>query len=60
MRATLNLNLSDALTADELRELTAIATTEGKPLEKVLFEAARDLASRRPAAAAPASTQAAA
>lgn len=59
MRATLNLNLSDALTADELRELTAIATTEGKPLEKVLFEAARDLANRRPAPP-PAPTQAAA
>ena len=47
MTATLQLNLSDALTADELRELTFIATSENKTLEKVLFEAAKDRADRR-------------
>lgn len=47
MTATLHLNLGDALTAEELRELTAIATAEGKPLERVLFEAAQDRARRR-------------
>lgn len=47
MTATLNLNLSDALTGDELRELTLIATTEGKSLERVLFEAARECAANR-------------
>lgn len=59
MNATLNLNLSDALNADELRELTAIAITEGKSLERVLFEAAKAEADRRrrplpPAPTAPA------
>lgn len=47
MTATLHLNLSDTLNADELRELTAIATAEGKSLERVLFEAAKAEADRR-------------
>ena len=47
MTATLKLNLSDTLNADELRLLTAIATAEGKTLERVLFEAAKAEADRR-------------
>lgn len=47
MQATLHLNLSDALSADELRELTGIAAAEGKTLERVLFEAAQERAARR-------------
>lgn len=47
MTATLQLNLSSALSADELRELTGIAAAEGKTLERVLFEAAQERASRR-------------
>jgi hypothetical protein len=47
MTATLQLNLSDALTADELRELTATAIEENKPLERVLLEAARELKAQR-------------
>lgn len=50
MHATLDLNLADALNADELRELTKIAQTVNKPIERVLFEAAKALAmERRPA-----------
>jgi hypothetical protein len=47
MTATLQLNLSDTLSADELRELTYIATSQNKTLEKVLYEAAKDSADRR-------------
>jgi len=47
MTATLQLNLSDTLSADELRELTYIATSQNKTLEKVLYEAAKDCADRR-------------
>lgn len=47
MTATLHLNLSDALSAEELRELTGIAEAEGKTLERVLFEAAQERAARR-------------
>lgn len=47
MKATLQLNLSDALNADELRELTAIAEAEDKTIERVLFEAAQDRAAQR-------------
>lgn len=54
MTATLLLNLSDTLNAEELRELTAIATAAGKPLERVLFEAAKAEADRRRGAVAPA------
>lgn len=47
MTATLQLNLSNTLSADELRELTYIATSQNKTLEKVLYEAAKDRADRR-------------
>lgn len=47
MKATLELNLSNALNSAELEELTGIATREQKPLERVLFEAAKDLFQRR-------------
>lgn len=46
MRATLNLNLSDALNAEELRELTETANQEHKTIERLLFEAAKDLVRR--------------
>ena len=41
MTASLNLNLSDALNTDELRELVEFAETEHKPIERVLYEAAK-------------------
>ena len=44
--ATLNLNLGNALSVDELAELTGFAAATNQPLERVLFEAARDLAAR--------------
>jgi hypothetical protein len=44
---TIQLNLGNALTVEELQELTAQAQEQRKPLERVLFEAARDLAARR-------------
>jgi hypothetical protein len=47
MTATLQLNLSDTLSADELRELTFIATSQNKTLEKVLYEAAKDWADKK-------------
>jgi len=47
MTATLQLNLSDSLTADELQELTAIAVEEEQSLEKVLFDAAQERVRRR-------------
>ena len=47
MATTIQLNLGDALTVEELRELTAEALEQRKPVERVLFEAARDLAARR-------------
>lgn len=46
MTATLQLNLSEALTADELAEVVDLAKRTGKSIERVLFEAARDLADR--------------
>ncbi len=47
MTATLQLNLSDTLSADDLRELTALSLEEKKPIEKVLFEGAREWVRRR-------------
>jgi hypothetical protein len=47
MTATLHLNLSNTLNADELRALTEIALERQVPLERVLFEAAREAAGRR-------------
>ena len=47
MTATLQLDLSDSLNAEELSELTGIAVEEEKTLERVLFESAKDLIRRR-------------
>lgn len=47
MTAILQIQLGDALTADELRELTEAALEQRQPLERVLLEAARALAARR-------------
>ena len=47
MTATLQLNLSDTLSAEELRELAFIATSQNKTLEKVLYEAAKDRADKK-------------
>jgi hypothetical protein len=44
---TIQLNLGNALTVEELQELTTEALEQRKPLERVLFEAARDLAAKR-------------
>jgi|GEM_PF-3984460 len=46
LTATLNLNLGDALSADELGELTSFATDRKVSLERVLFDAARAEAAR--------------
>lgn len=51
MTATLKLNLSDALTQDELRALLAKAAEERKSLERVIYEAA--LSAIRPTPPAP-------
>lgn len=44
---TIQLNLGNALTVEEMQELTTEALEQRKPLERVLFEAARDLAAKR-------------
>jgi indole-3-glycerol phosphate synthase len=41
MRATLVLELGNALTADELRSLLAVAAERGISIERLLFEAAK-------------------
>ena len=41
MTAELKLNLGDALNQEELRELLTIADEQQKPLERILFEAAK-------------------
>jgi len=43
MTATLNLNLGEALTADELRALTQAATERDTTIERILYEAAHAL-----------------
>lgn len=53
MTATLQLNLSDALNADELQELTAESLERKESLERVLFDAAKELIRRRREAATP-------
>jgi hypothetical protein len=47
MTATLQLNLSDVLNADELRELTSESLERKEPLERVLFEGAKEVIRRR-------------
>jgi Zn-dependent peptidase ImmA (M78 family) len=50
--ATLNLNLGEALSKDELTTLIDLAMARGVSIERILYEAARDLAERRRAGAA--------
>lgn len=62
MQATLNLHLGDVLDAEDLRQLAAVVAEERRPLEKVLFEAAKEIASRKKhglSAIEPATTEAA-
>jgi hypothetical protein len=47
MTSTLQLNLSQHLNADELRELTEESLETNKPIERVLFESAKELVRRR-------------
>jgi hypothetical protein len=47
MTATLQLNLSEALSAEELRELTEEALETKRPLERVLFDGAREVIRKR-------------
>lgn len=47
MTAKLELNLSDALNSEELRELTAEAVEQHKPLERILYEAVKEVVRRR-------------
>lgn len=54
MNATLNLHLGDVLDAEDLRQLAAVVAEEQRPLERILFEAAKEVARRkRPGAVAP-------
>jgi hypothetical protein len=46
MRATLVLELGNALTAEELRSLVAVAAEREVSLERLLFEAAKAEAAR--------------
>lgn len=48
---TLEVNLSDALTAEELKQLLEISEKEDKPLGRVLLEGARALLESRKKAA---------
>ena len=41
MIATLQLQLADALSPSELRDLADLAVTQNKPIERVLYEAAK-------------------
>ena len=47
MTATLQLNLSQHLNADELQVLTAESIERDEPLERVLYDAAKELIRRR-------------
>ncbi|MDB6118579.1 MAG: hypothetical protein JWO08_2360 [Verrucomicrobiaceae bacterium] len=47
MTANLKLNLSDGLTTEELRELTALTLEADMPLERLLLVASRDYLDRR-------------
>ncbi|MBB5038237.1 hypothetical protein [Prosthecobacter dejongeii] len=47
MNATIEVNLSDSLNAEELCELTAEAEEQDKPIARVLYEAAKEVARRR-------------
>lgn len=46
MKAHIELNLNDALNPEELRQLTALAAEQKKPLERILYEAAKALATK--------------
>jgi hypothetical protein len=50
MTATLQLNLSQHLNADELQVLTAESLDRQQPIERVLYDAAKELIMRRRAA----------
>lgn len=47
MIATLKIDLSESLSPDEFRELTQAALEENKPLDRVIYDAVRDLRNRR-------------
>ncbi len=42
MTAKLNLNFAEALSAEELRELSEVALAEHEPLERTIYKAVRD------------------
>lgn len=47
MTATLQLNLGETLTEQELAEITAEATEQGKSLSRLLFEGAQEVVRKR-------------
>lgn len=46
MNATLKLNLTDSLNIEELTQLVELAREQGKSLERVLYEAAKEMAAK--------------
>jgi hypothetical protein len=46
MTAFIPVNLSQSLSSDELRQLTALAERERKPLESIILGALKDLAAK--------------
>ena len=50
MATTLKLEFGDALSTEELLELTNAAVEEDKALERLIYEATRDFVARRKAA----------
>ena len=49
MTATLKLNLGEALSLDEFRTLTDACVKQGKSMERLLFEVAKDYVRRESA-----------
>lgn len=47
LTATLNVSLSDTLSAEDLAELSAMSVEEDKPLSKLMFEGAKEVIRRR-------------
>lgn len=48
MHAALQLNLSDALSPDELREIVGAAAKQKVSIERLLFMAAKSIAAPKP------------
>lgn len=53
MSTTLNLQFGEVLTTEEMRELVQLAIEDDRPLERLVFESARELVRRRRAPSPP-------